>query len=907
MPRKSNLVEFQGTPPYAAEMFGVYQPLLGWRSKRKQRRLDTQIVHNTGLVIGMMSGDPALLEFVKAGGALGGLNTTPPPKDPGWTDPHPDAAELKKAIAAHVVKTGEVPKDDEWQAIVATLGGGDGHAARRGVRNARAFARFLAGNGDGGDIGTRRMVGARARGYIRRLAGNANPGQALATPVIESTLQQLAAEKPEILKASVAAQPASWVYAKYFVNPLELFGEETREAFLSPVGLINVFRQYFFDLEGFLGPSVDHVWVSPGGTVELYEVQTQRVRIERAVETALDLTTRTELTVTQEDELSSVIARQNQTNTSFGISASGGFQFAVAQGNASANFNLDRTTAEAKTTTHRHARDQSQTVSQELRRSYKTTFRETREVEDVSSRRHVLSNPANEIANYELRRKMRRIGVQLQHIETQLCWQVFVDSPGADVAMAQLVHIAKPEDAASPPPPPEAPPELPPKSTDITVMFPYEPLDGNWPDARYVKGGVTGMRIRWKREFTAVPPDAGYKLKAVTQTDVSGTNPDKWHPEVAADYELVGGTTDRFKINLTNVVFYGNPALRFSLTLVWAPPDQTAAHQQYLTKQKDWKDEERRLAHEQYVKAVQERIEQASAVRARPAEDLREEERTLVFRRLISQLTQLPRPESTHTVSELIRASFDVDRMLYFVAPEWWRPRARGTESVRGNWGTPLDKPEETPVETLAADNLIGWGGVSNAARMGYPITERSEPAPMGASLGWLLQLDGDRHRNAFLNTPWVKAVIPIRAGKEKVAIEWLEQSGVEGADGLDEPYSPGRAAADEADGGGAGGEGAVEPGDEERPTLRQVLLQLAAEINAENTDVENALATETVYEEGFDPLEEGFKASGERFEIFDQWTENMATKEIAAVPYDTKKAAKPKGERGLFARLLDW
>ena len=59
----------------------------------------------------------------------------------------------------------------------------------------------------------------------------------------------------------------------------------------------------------------------------------------------------------------------------------------------------------------------------------------------------------------------------------------------------------------------------------------------------------------------------------------------------------------------------------------------------------------------------------------------------------------------------------------------------------------------------------------------------------MGASLGWLLQLDGDSHRNAFLNSPWVKAVIPIRPEKELEAIEWLKQGHIEGIDGLDSSY----------------------------------------------------------------------------------------------------------------------
>lgn len=71
-------------------------------------------------------------------------------------------------------------------------------------------------------------------------------------------------------------------------------------------------------------------------------------------------------------------------------------------------------------------------------------------------------------------------------------------------------------------------------------------------------------------------------------------------------------------------------------------------------------------------------------------------------------------------------------------------------------------------------------GGINQKGRdNNYLITENSEPAELGSSIGWLLQLDGDEHRNAFLNSPWVKAVIPIRPGMELQAINWIEKSKV--------------------------------------------------------------------------------------------------------------------------------
>jgi hypothetical protein len=44
-----------------------------------------------------------------------------------------------------------------------------------------------------------------------------------------------------------------------------------QSAFLSPIGILHLFREYFFELGSFLEPPVGHVWVSLGGTFELIE------------------------------------------------------------------------------------------------------------------------------------------------------------------------------------------------------------------------------------------------------------------------------------------------------------------------------------------------------------------------------------------------------------------------------------------------------------------------------------------------------------------------------------------------------------------------------------------------------------------------------------------------------------
>jgi hypothetical protein len=179
----------------------------------------------------------------------------------------------------------------------------------------------------------------------------------------------------------------------------------------------------------------------------------------------------------------------------------------------------------------------------------------------------------------------------------------------------------------------------------------------------------------------------------------------------------------------------------------------------------------------------------------------------------------------------------------------------------------------------ISNDAVVTWGGEDRADN--YYITEDSLPAKMGSSLGWLLQLDGDNLRNAFLNAPWVKAVIPIRPGKENAAINWLTH--VEGLNGLgpDDMYS------------------GPEP-ELKGKTMLDAIKALAEAVRKKHEDSmkvpdpENpgdpastitTTPVERVYEHGFDPLQKSFQFQPkEDFEVFDQWTEILPTDQIVPV-----------------------
>ena len=55
--------------------------------------------------------------------------------------------------------------------------------------------------------------------------------------------------------------------------------------------------------------------------------------------------------------------------------------------------------------------------------------------------------------------------------------------------------------------------------------------------------------------------------------------------------------------------------------------------------------------------------------------------------------------------------------------------------------------------------------------------------------LGWLLQLDGDNPRDAFLSALWVKEVLPIQPRRETTALNWLCTIEGHENDGWDAPH----------------------------------------------------------------------------------------------------------------------
>jgi len=191
---------------------------------------------------------------------------------------------------------------------------------------------------------------------------------------------------------------------------------------------------------------------------------------------------------------------------------------------------------------------------------------------------------------------------------------------------------------------------------------------------------------RFRRYLWHVAAGSG-ELSAVrtlgvgTQWLVVATSPDaRMHvdrPTIVADPGTPGAYT--FTVHLDHVNFGGQNSLHAKATLNWEPVvDQTAIDAENAKRLALFTAKEQEAFRTAFLD--ESRIELASDLQPRAAVDLRTEERTVVYRRLIqdmltpSALVPQPDAQTQHVVAELLDSIFDVDKMLYFVSPEWWRP-----------------------------------------------------------------------------------------------------------------------------------------------------------------------------------------------------------------------------------------
>ncbi len=948
----AELEKYIGILPYDSELFGVYQSLLGWRSKRAEQRFGRGLRADKSGALRVLAAafNPSVdvtfqstceVEFSLRPGELtgGDLRAFDSYLMKEVARELPPLAEYRPEIWPDVLAADQVAKltsdrvpqiiRQRWREVCAE------QFETRDLSPARVEELKRAGFVD------QLRYESSVAGTLLYLTQNKQWGQLKQLFYIDKDKSLLAAGLLDVLASGSAKDPYLDIE-----NLDPTVREQLAAVGLSPISVVHLYRQYFFEFASFLGTPVGHVWLSPGSQVELIEVSTRRRYTEQVLETETSLLTRRETETSESDELSDAVRDDNRSDIGFGATGNVHQGWIGGEANASASFDMKTTQGHARELTHKRMRQQSEKLTSEIRKSVKSTFRTITETTDTSSKRYSLNNTTDFLVNYEMRRKMRQVGVQVQDVGTYLCWQTYVDDAGRELGLGQLLHIAKEPDLGALRQPDELA-LLAPYTTTKQVPVPFKQTseDEGDKDEGYRNGVEVdsdfneGDRetIQYRFTYEASCDKANYMLQGVT-FDGNGES-----VEIDPDGVNIQGSGSKwtFDVVLNYVNFGGKDAINLGATLHWAPLESANTDIANENKSRLAKyDAQLRVAYEkEFVEAARERVTLASKIRVRPYDDLREEERIVVYRALIQDLLTKGIPQTDdrtrHVVAELINAIFDVDKMLYFVSPEWWRPRLHRSHQELGRTKLPaLGQPNSPQLQALGAishnvanvalaipkfaqtvsvaakevakpdpllaGDTIGWGGVAQWRQDNYYLTESSDPARLGSSLGWLMQLDGDNLRNAFLNAPWVKAVLPIRPGMEEAALNWLTR--IEGTNGIgaDDVYHTNNPKEVDSDGNPLDGQ-----------PMFDVLKDLARQVKEKHekglvsgkypkvdqtgpanpvlTDASNtvtATPVDRVYEHGFYPLLGGFRnnVGDSDYETVDQWVEILPTDQVVPV-----------------------
>jgi hypothetical protein len=933
----SSFDAFKGILPYASEVFGIYQPLLGWKSRRIAKRyerfraslyneLAARVLVNSRAPVEVQLRDARTSTDTSRAAEVAFSVSKLVPLDLDLASTPRLSTTIDSGVARLIAGELGTQAPLDWTRVITTDRMGELLEKFQGIVSGGELTKYpdLA---DYVEQFSKSYARTDTQSLLQELFGRESK--------IAGYLLFLAKHTPSSLGPLFFGSPTSALLASATMSdPLLSFDADSYDAILSPIGIMHLYREYFFEFDSFLGPPVGHVWLSPGGTVELIEISTRRTFTERSVEQSIETTTKSESDITTQDDIADAVREENRDSSKLGFSATVGRSTPIYSASATADFSLDKTKATSRETTHKQMRQQSEKLSSEIKRNFKTTFKTSTEVTDTSSKRYVIQNTTDKLVNYELRRKMRKVGVQVQDIGVAMCWNTFVDDAGRDLGISKLVHIGQPPELSDlvQPDAPQIPAA---QAQAVSLSIPFVGIDTDDTDNAYTDGSETeagGLDQRehiqadFEQRVTFALP--GYTL---TSVDLDPHGSDSLLSTLNLS-SVEGSSAGTFTIHLDYVNWNGQNQIPLNAVLHWEPSTSVrdAANAEYNMRLTTYNNEKGRRYKEAFYAAARERVKLASEITPRPSEDLREEERAVVYRALISQLMSVGANLSKHVISELVRSIFDVDKMLYFVAPEWWVPRLhRSAQHLGEEPGTPptsggvlhqnlsnvalsaayanltakvpgvvTNFGSSTRGTAITQENIVGWGGAKALNRDNYYITEDSRPAKLGASLGWLLQLDGDNLRNAFLNAPWVKAVIPIRIGKEEAAINWLQQVHVEGGEGLDAAYT---ALPDDPP--------EITSTPDHTVTIREALEYLIHKIKqfdtntrspiignpADPDDVANhfagSLPTEAVFEHGFYPLKGGvqFGGDGTKQAVFSQWMEILPTDQIAAlsIEYD--------------------
>jgi hypothetical protein len=439
MNRLADLIAYRSILPYASEIFGVYQPLLGWKSKRAVSRFSTGYrVDRMALVRQAVNRYKAEVSMATNEGTLQVHHIMPGHFAQAARDPL--GSVLLRELARKIPPTA-TPSD--WDRLTPELV----QSLLNGPVRMAAEAAFPALWAEQ----ERRAPAVAKKSAAQQMNDLLSHESGIAGMLLELKAQNAFADLHQIVHSGAASNLQIVLGPLGYQNPIDTMdpNKDLDRVGLSPVGIVHLFRQYFFELDTFLGTPVSHVWLSPGSTVELVEISTRKVIEERTQELSIQTSRKSEQTTGTQDDLSDAVKDENQSNTKFGASVSASESWIWGSATESASFEMGNTQKNARETVHKQMRQQSSTLSEEIKKNFKTTFKTISESTDISSKRYVLTNTTDHLINY---------------------------APAQDLGVAKMVHIGAPPETWGDPNPDATPMPQPIKGEPVSIKYTW-PFD----------------------------------------------------------------------------------------------------------------------------------------------------------------------------------------------------------------------------------------------------------------------------------------------------------------------------------------------------------------------------------------------------------------------------------------------
>jgi hypothetical protein len=556
----------------------------------------------------------------------------------------------------------------------------------------------------------------------------------------------------ELVKAARGAQDGTLATGTFHgvirqAGLYDFLPPERIEEALSPIGVAHFHRQLYFNADEGYGPIEEAFTVAPLESLEVVYETVRRQIHEEVVELGSEEISETATEEKNLEEVSDKVSSMIQRDASAAMSANVSGSIGVWQAGASASANFATSSQRSREESTRRLKEVTKRASERITKSFTLRTRDVLDVTTTNLTRRIIKNESDHPVSFGLRRVLRRVLVKTQDLGPRLVWQLYVCNPGAGLARSRFVHFREAEPIAVP----EVPPGMPPRPKGGTDT------------------GTTSSDLHWDAAHSCfvvtlvVQTSADRVVKAVSidsLTDLEGGGKDDTAPSPRNDIQFNKHWDEATATYTVSVgILPGDSAsLNVGYTYTWDPAPAVHA---------EWEAERQRRVKELTEQTMNERFErekllitERSKIRVRPPADLRREERYEIMNRMVSQLFARGDDPSEPAPLEIeyFHRYFDINSMFTYTHPSWWKPRYAPV-------GTGLGRPA-------------------------YEITAESEPAPLGSSLGWMIQLDGDSRRNEFLNSPWVRICLPIHPSREREAILWLARH-VEGEVGYDLESGP--------------------------------------------------------------------------------------------------------------------